>query len=162
MTDDDLWQRVIKTVKTLDRSDLGIDQGEKPPNPKIKPGVETLSTNNKKLVAPRHLNIDRNTWGQIDKGRLHIDHKIDLHGMTVNQAYKAFQHFIRDCIRKEYKCVIVVTGKGSKEKGTGKIRREFPHWIEAKEIAPFIHAFSEPSRNRGRYVLILRKAHKIS
>lgn len=46
---------------------------------------------------------------------------IDLHGLTVDEAYRATVEFLEDT---NLKVVLIITGK------SGQIRQEFPHWME--------------------------------
>jgi len=43
---------------------------------------------------------------------LKIDATIDLHGLTRDEAYRALSGFVNDCVRKNYKKILIVHGKG--------------------------------------------------
>jgi DNA-nicking Smr family endonuclease len=56
------------------------------------------------------------------------------------------------------RCVEIVTGRGSGE-GGGRIRREFPIWLNLPEIRPMILAATHPhAANPGSVRLLLRRA----
>lgn len=51
------------------------------------------------------------------------DH-LDLHGLTVHDAYRATVMFIARSVAARHKTVTIVTGR------SGVIRKEFPAWVE--------------------------------
>lgn len=71
---------------------------------------------------------------------------LDLHGLTAQVAYTAFQAFVGGSVGR-YKSVTVVTGR------SGLIRREFEHWIAAH---PDIRR-AEPLNGGGAFRVYLRK-----
>ena len=58
---------------------------------------------------------------------------LDLHGCNVDQAYDKLENFIRECARKGYRNVLVITGKG-----TGKLKRLVPLWLEVTPFKEFV------------------------
>ena len=61
-------------------------------------------------------------------GRVRVDDTIDLHGMTVEEALQATEHFIEEGVRLGYRKVLVVHGKG--ENGLGVLKREIRAFLE--------------------------------
>lgn len=43
---------------------------------------------------------------------LKIDATIDLHGLTRDEAWKYLNGFVNDCVRKNFKKILIVHGKG--------------------------------------------------
>ena len=56
---------------------------------------------------------------------------LDLHGMTVEDAYQTLKRFISVHERAESRVITVVTGKGSAQK-EGLIHHEIQNWLETK------------------------------
>jgi DNA-nicking Smr family endonuclease len=104
--------------------------------------------------------MDRRTAQRFKRGDMAVDGRIDLHGMTLDQAHSALTAFIRGAHARGARCVVVVTGKG-KAPGIGKIRNETPHWLNAAPLRPLILAVSEARHRDGGagalYVLLKRK-----
>ena len=50
--------------------------------------------------------------------------KLDLHGLTLEEAYEKFQNFIFEAYNDNVLKVEIITGK------SGQIRKEFPYWSE--------------------------------
>lgn len=166
--DDSLWERIKQTIIPLNRDDVlypiknsKIEKSFKSPK-KINFLEELFLSPEKEVRQDPLTNIDRQTWRKIDKGQIKTQGKLDLHGMSLAQAHRTFINYIKTSIAQNKKCIIVVTGKGNREKGTGAIRRELPYWAQEPKIAPYIHSFSEPAKNPGRTVIILRRKKKVT
>ena len=59
--------------------------------------------------------------------------ELDLHGCSEDQAYENLETFLKGCVREGYRTVLVVTGKG-----TGKLKRAVPFWLEARLFKEFV------------------------
>ena len=72
--------------------------------------------------------------------------KIDLHGLTVDQAYQKLIEYFSINYNKKNLFHIVVTGLGNKTNGeeffTGKIRRQFPFWLDTEKFQFMIKSYS--------------------
>ncbi len=126
------------------------------PTPKNS-GLQEIKTGN---VA----GIDRSTADRFKKGRMPIEGRIDLHGMTQEVAHHALNSFIEAAWRNDKRCVLVITGKGSRadEYGrTGLLRQRLPQWLSAPRLRPHILAVSQAQIGHGGagafYVLLKRR-----
>jgi DNA-nicking Smr family endonuclease len=104
--------------------------------------------------------MDRRTAQRFKRGDMAVDGRIDLHGLTLDQAHSALTAFIRGAHARGARCVIVVTGKG-KGGSIGKIRNETPLWLNQAPLRPLVLAVSEARHQDGGagalYVLLKRK-----
>jgi DNA-nicking Smr family endonuclease len=108
--------------------------------------------------------IDRSTAKKFQKGKMSIDGRIDLHGMTQEVAHNALNSFIEDSWRAGRRCVLVITGKGSRpdEYGrTGLLRERTPQWLSAPRLRMRILAIQQAQIQHGGagafYVLLKRR-----
>ncbi|WP_430473729.1 Smr/MutS family protein [Thalassospira lucentensis] len=108
--------------------------------------------------------IDRSTATKFQKGKMSIDGRIDLHGMTQDVAHNALNAFIEDSWRAGKRCVLVITGKGSRadEYGrTGLLRSRTPQWLSAPRLRTRILAINQAQIQHGGagafYVLLKRR-----
>ena len=71
-----------------------------------------------------------------DAHKVHIDAKIDLHGLTVDQAYNTSRAFIHKMASRHARWVLIVTGK------SGVLFDEVPKWLElmTESVKSFHHA----------------------
>jgi DNA-nicking Smr family endonuclease len=107
--------------------------------------------------------VDKATWQRFRSGKLPVDRKLDLHGMTAQRAYQALTSFLRAAHAEHARCVEIVTGRGSSDassrgEGTGVLRRELPHWLNRPDLRPLILAAAHPhAANPGAVRLLLRR-----
>lgn len=102
--------------------------------------------------------VDRRTADRFRRGRMVIDGRIDLHGMTQEQAHIALHHFIEGQHAHQARCVLVITGKGAR--GEGVLRRTVPRWLNDPRLRPLILSFSHaqiPDGGDGALYVLLRR-----
>ncbi|MCB1443673.1 MAG: Smr/MutS family protein [Methyloceanibacter sp.] len=173
-----LWARVAETAKPLMTKNraLYVDaQLKLPPKPKpaksegepqaahdvmasALPMPEPQSRVTVKKVPSPTAGLDRQTSRRLDKGALAIEARIDLHGMRQREAHVALRKFLHWARGKDYRHVLVITGKGSlRDEGRsfydedvrGVLRQTVPHWLAHGDLAPLIVSFSEAPRRLG-------------
>ena len=88
-------------------------------------------------------NENKQTNKKLKKGRIQIDKKIDLHGLTIEEARAAFINSIEICFNQNKRCILYITGKGLKNLNPenhiqklyyGKIRQNFKYWIKDEKV----------------------------
>ena len=127
-----------------------------------KPGAKAKGL--EELQTGKTAGIDKSTADKFKKGRMAIEGRIDLHGMTQEVAHHALNSFIEMAWRSDKRCVLVITGKGSRadEYGrTGLLRQRLPQWLSAPRLRPHILAVSQAQIGHGGagafYVLLKRR-----
>jgi DNA-nicking Smr family endonuclease len=121
------------------------------PAPRSRPPQSYLTTG----VAPPGL--DATSWSRFQDGKLRPARTLDLHGKTADGAHQALEKFLRAAHADRLRCVEVITGRGSGERG-GVIRRELPLWLNQPSLRPLILAAAHPHRgNPGATRLLLRR-----
>lgn len=92
----------------------------------------------------------------LKKGQYNIEAKLDLHGMTVEKAKKAVDHFLLKCLHKQLKVVLIVHGKG-RSSGMPVLKNKLNHWLRT---LPNVLAFCSASPghgNRGAMYVLLKR-----
>ena len=104
--------------------------------------LDKKSTKIKKIFSKPVL-LDKNLYKQFKNQHFS---KIDLHGLTVDQAYQKLIEYFSVNYKKKNLFHIVVTGLGNKTNGeeffTGKIRRQFPFWLDTEKFQSIIKSYS--------------------
>lgn len=105
--------------------------------------------------------MDKHTAARLRRGRIDIEGRIDLHGMTQEEAHANLSGFIKSSAGAGCRCLLVITGKGiGKGMGGGILRAQFPHWLNTADLRPLILAFA-PAQPRdgggGAFYVYLRK-----
>lgn len=115
-------------------------------------------------LSARTPGLDRGTAQALRKGRRAPDARLDLHGMTLDQAHGALATFVQDQRARGARCVLVITGKGgggASARGTGALRRDVPRWLRQPPLAGMVTGvFEAHARHGGEGALYvyLRKA----
>ena len=73
--------------------------------------------------------------------------KLDLHDLTLEEAYEEFRDFIHEAYSNNISKVEVITGK------SGQIRREFPYWSENSHQVQY----HEESWHGGSFVVKIER-----
>ena len=100
--------------------------------------------------------IDGRTQKRLFRGKVLIDRRIDLHGLTAVNAESKLKKFVETAAYDGCRCVLVITGKGA-----GILRRHVPNWLKQSFLAPYVLALAEARPKDGGngafYVLLRRK-----
>jgi DNA-nicking Smr family endonuclease len=86
-----------------------------------------------KALSSPNPGIDRSTAEKLRKGKLPIDRRLDLHGMTEAAAHAALNRCVRETHRNGLRVILVITGKG--REGEGVLRKNLPRWLGLGENA---------------------------
>lgn len=176
--DQDLWQRVTEGVRPLKK--------RSPPSPSRppssgKPAQEAAApvarprrtqadlgpVRRQTTVAPPELapgvaaGLDKRTLAKLRRGLISPERRIDLHNMTQSQAHLALDGFLAAAQAAGKRCVLVITGKGTRADGTvGVLRTNVPHWLNQPgnraRILAFTHAAPGDGGEGALYVLLRR------
>lgn len=106
--------------------------------------------------------FDRATETKLRKGQLDIEGRIDLHGMTQDEAYRALSRFVMRAHGRHKRTLLVITGKGRVSQGGGVLRRLLPLWVGEGDLKACVLACTPAATKDGgdgAFYLRLRK-HK--
>lgn len=114
------------------------------------------------LTHGRQPGLDKNNAKRLKKGQHAIEGRVDLHGMTQEQAHRALNAFIEGAFGAGKRCVLVITGKGLKQDGSvGVLRAAVPNWLNQfpnrEKVLAFSYATPKDGGEGALYVLLKRK-----
>lgn len=116
--------------------------------------------------------LDRRTSERLRRGQYPIEARLDLHGMNQAQAHRALAMFVRQCHAARKRCLLVITGKGGRQKESrdgpyvnpeppGVLKRKVPEWLKQAELAPLVLSFCGATPAHGGagalYILLKRQ-----
>ncbi len=139
---------------------VGSAPAPSPPAPSLSvppPRRESMAA----LVPADLPGFDRRTSDRLRKGRIGIQARIDLHGMTQAEAHGALAAFVLRCWNDGRRSALVITGKGSVGQGGGVLRRAVPMWLNQPPLRERIIGIEEAGLRDGGagalYVLLRRR-----
>jgi DNA-nicking Smr family endonuclease len=163
-----LWESVARQVNPLRKKPhaakahaTGIDTdaqaAAKPaaaskPAAAAKPRVSVQPANPKKPAAPPLARLGRRERSRLSRGRMEIDARLDLHGMTQVRAHRALFGFLQRAHHEGLTFVLVITGKGkvgAPESERGVLRRQVPLWLALPEFRSLVAGFEEAHVGHG-------------
>ena len=107
----------------------------------------------------RAAGIDRRSAEKLRRGRLAIEGRLDLHGMTQDAASQRLAAFLERAESEGKRCVLVITGKGLASGGI--LRDQVPRWLNQApnrgRILAFDHARPQHGGAGALYVLLKRR-----
>jgi DNA-nicking Smr family endonuclease len=144
-----LWTMVTREIAPLrPEAPTGDDDGiphqaERTDTPSVVPAPSVVAKREAHF-EPAPASLDRRLKQRLARGRVEIDSRIDLHGLTQAQAHHALAGFLRSASTQGAQVVLVITGKGGAagDNERGVLRRQVPHWLTSKELRGFVVGFA--------------------
>ncbi len=180
----ELWRRVTERTEKLDLNSLftpEIPSHEDPAppfNPKTSVVIGKPKTNSKppahKLIPsiPDQLGqspvqMDAKAFARLKRGKIKPEGRLDLHGMTLDQAHPALTRFILAAHKDRKRLVLVITGKGKQRDEGGPIpvrygvlRHQVPQWLAMAPLSNVVLQVSQAHLSHGgggAYYVYLRR-----
>ena len=99
--------------------------------------------------------IDRTSARRMQRGQVLIEARLDLHGLSQEQAQKEVKAFIGSAVQKNFRYVLIITGKG--RDGHGILRERVPEWLKDAPLCYHLNAisFAQP-KDGGKGALYIR------
>ena len=112
-----------------------------------------IKGNNNKFVFKNDKSL--NSPKNLKKKKLEPNMILDLHGHTLYSAKLQLHKFISSCYEKNFRNILIITGKGQNNKGALKV--EVPKWLSDKFLDKFLINFNvAPKHFGGEGALLVR------
>ena len=99
--------------------------------------------------------IDRTSARRMQRGQAPIEDRLDLHGLSQEQARKEVKAFIRSAVQNNFRHVLIITGKG--RDGHGILREKVPEWLKDVPLCYHLNAISYAQpKDGGKGALYIR------
>src|SRR5262245_10988626 len=113
-----------------------------PPPPKPKPAPP-------ELAVGRIADVDKRLAERLRRGQLPIEGKLDLHGLSQQEAHDQLTGFIALSQKQGRRCILVVTGKGAWREGAGILREMVPRWLNERLNRARVLAIAQAQPQHG-------------
>ena len=183
-----LWRKVADTAERLHPGASSHElpkpksKPHKTPRPHLTPALPSFEVGSKApegrsghdlmgsvsdRVARQPVQMDKKAFGRMKRGKLKPEGKIDLHGMTADQAHGALTGFIMRAHGEGKRLVLVITGKGKSRRDEGPIptrrgvlKHQVPQWFALPPLKACILQVAEAHIRHGgtgAYYVYLRR-----
>lgn len=164
------WEETIKDVEKIPTKEAI----ERPPiqAQPIRNSIDTRSVYQGNKLQDLQIgeisDLDKKTGNRFKRGEFKIEDRLDLHGYTEDEAWEAVNNFVKNAYIKNFRCILIVTGKGREHPENtdfltrrGILREKVPTWLNSRELRPLIlsisHAQIKDGGEGALYVLLRRK-----
>lgn len=169
LSDEDrvLWNLVARSTTPLKGRTVVVETPPVAPDEKM----PTASVMAKPASAPpaaqpkRQLvghSLDRPTLEKLSRGKVAIEGRVDLHGMTQSEAHSLLLSFLQRAQANGVRYVLIITGKGFSSGGDGILRRQVPAWLSTPPFRMLVSSHDVSARHHGGegalYVRLRKKA----
>jgi DNA-nicking Smr family endonuclease len=97
--------------------------------------------------------LGRRLRQRVARGSRGIDKRIDLHGLTQENAHHALRRFLRTAQADGAQLVLVITGKGARSAPFGEergvLKRLVPQWLRLPELRTIVLGFEPAHASHG-------------
>lgn len=162
-----IWHKIAKTTKPSNPEKMAalLSAISLPPTKKpvistiAKPPAPVKQKPKSPIKPPSALIADASGHKKVRRGKLEIDAVIDLHGFTQDAAQSKLNAFILDAVYNHYRCVLVISGKGSSATNhqhndfwtspRGIIRNRLKDWLHEPALRIYIAGISQANPKHG-------------
>jgi DNA-nicking Smr family endonuclease len=155
LTDEDrvLWSLVAKSAKPLKGRNPLEDEPSKPAAEEKIPAPAAKAVASPTAASPKRQHVthvlDRPTLDKLSKGKLPIEGRVDLHGMTQSEAHALLLSFLQRAHAGGVRYVLVITGKGFSSDGNGVLKRQVPAWLSTPPFRALVSSHDLAARQHG-------------
>ena len=152
----------VKVEKSrLQPFELGAKAKTKSPGNDLMPSIS-------ERVGKQPVQMDKKAYGRMTKGKLVPEARIDLHGMTLEQAHPALVGFVMRSYGEGKRLILVITGKGKSKRDDGPIpvrrgvlKHQVPQWLQMAPLRQVVLQVREAHLKHGgtgAYYVYLRRS----
>lgn len=161
----ELWNKVAQSATPLApkaKMPEPLTAPKKPAPEVFRPALApfTLGQKARTQTAPPPVKaspkMDARNYRKLTRGKMMPEARIDLHGMTIDQAHPALANFIATSHARGLRLVLVITGKGKADDAydvipqrRGVLRRQVPIWLRMAPTGPFVLETAQAHQRHG-------------
>ena len=152
-----IWAQIARTVEAYPGKEIPEDDwfavetpaSAPPPIPgrTVKPAHSVPGPGKPSRQQPHP--IEKPVVRKLARGRLPIDGRIDLHGLTQSEAHNLLFGFLARAHERGLRHVLVITGKGASRGSEGALKRAVPVWLTKPEFRFLISGHEDAARGHG-------------
>ncbi len=161
-----LFREAVADVQARAEDRVEPYRRRRPPRPLQHPGEKPeeqlgdLSVEAPEFFEFRRPGIQHRVFQDLQRGMIPPEQSLDLHGMRVMEARKAFARFLEGSVRRGQRCIRVIHGKGRGSRDAQPVLKQKTYqWLlQHPAVLAFVTAPRWDGGTGATYVLLSRKA----
>lgn len=173
--EEELWKAVKRSVTPLQPQKAeppppaALAAAPEPERPLVRPTPGTAPMPAAKPALPKLHPFGKRERQAVNRGRIAIDGRLDLHGYRQDEAHARLSGFLYHAQAMGWKVVLVITGKGRPggdfqtlhDDERGVLRRVVPMWLSLPDFRRIVLGYEDAGQTHGGggalYVRIRRR-----
>ena len=141
-----IWNRVARTVSPR-RRDHGKQAAKPYPSRDDFRDMLRVPLGASDRKAAKQGPVPQSHDKPVRRGRVDIDARIDLHGLTQIEARRELARAVMRTSKRGGRCLLVITGKGPRLEGI--LRSRLPGWLSDPDLRPFVTRYAPAHARHG-------------
>jgi DNA-nicking Smr family endonuclease len=149
--------RIPLTASKLERAASGAPSANDPDDDArarmrslVTDGLRFETVDDGERLEGRRIDVDPRELRRLRRGQYTVDGRIDLHGLSADEARHAIEAFVKKRARDGDRTVLIVHGKGTHSpRGHAVLRGEIAAWLSQGRSARHIAAFTTAPDDDG-------------
>lgn len=135
-------QKVIKKVPPPEDS-LHLEESD-----------ENITVQGEEFISFKQSSISNKTLRKLRKGQYNVDAMLDLHGLSIEKARSAVDHFLQECCQRGVRIALIIHGKGSHSQ-MPILKNKLNQWLRnVSVVLAFCSALPTHGSRGAIYVLL--------
>lgn len=173
--DFDLFKKELKGVKRIKNDQVNLHTSNDEPS-LSQIARQEAALGRKPNHDPNYLSTDfvepvePNSWLEYKKdgvqegvykklrlGKYDIQAQTDLHRMTVKEARDEVFYFLKACVKRSKRTVLITHGKGERSFPQAVLKSHVYHWLQQHELVMAFHSAQQKHGGLGSVYVLLKK-----
>lgn len=143
----------------IERQRAAIALPLKDTNPLTADMVEPLTAQD--VLSWKRSGVQNGVFRKLRLGYYPSEAKLDLHGMTVDEARRQVFGFVNDCMRYDLRTAMILHGKGERNRdGIAWLKSYLAKWLPELEPVLAFHTAQKHHGSTGAIYLMIRKSDR--
>lgn len=114
------------------------------------------------LISFRRPGLQNRIFQTFKQGKMPCEACLDLHHLRWEEAEQAVANFLAQCVRRSYRTVRIVHGKGERNEGAPVLKNAVNQWLRQYSHVLAFHSANPRQGGVGAVNVLLRSLHEAS
>lgn len=164
----DAFYKAVKGTKPLVKKKIRLSPGKSHSQPspskdlsetllRLNETLEVAEVKSEEWIVYKQAGISNKTLRKLRKGQYNVEAKLDLHGMSTDEAKKAVNDFLQHCLRKRFRIVLIIHGKGHHSQ-TPVLKNKLNLWLREIDVVLAFCSATPTHGSRGAMYVLLKRS----